>query len=121
MSEAHAEQMQTLSDWSMPLSSKHYDQRVTLSEQERQALASVPTLRFLFRSDPPSAHILARLTRPLQDAYELKQVKRTEGKFALYLRAMYQHMRETGKSFGAGRKRSGLPLCSLVSVLYLLE
>jgi hypothetical protein len=99
MSEAHAEQTQTFSDWSMPLSSKQYDQRVTLSEQERQALASVPTLRYLFRGNPPSAHILARLTLPLQDAYKLKQVKRTEGKFALYLRAMYQHMRETGKSF----------------------
>ena len=99
MSEAHAEQTQTLSDWSMPLSSKQYDQRVALSEQERQALASVPTLRYLFRDNPPSAHILARLTLPLRDAYELKQVKRTEGKFALYLRAMYRHMQETGKSF----------------------
>ncbi len=99
MRESQAVQRQPFSDWRMPLSSKQYDQRVMLSEQERQALAEAATLRYLFRGNPPSADILARLTRPLQDAYELKQVKSTAGKFALYLRTMYQHMAQTEKSF----------------------
>ncbi len=99
MRESQAVQRQPFSDWRMPLSSKQYDQRVMLSEQERHALAEAATQRYLFRGNPPSADILARLTRPLQDAYELKQVKSTAGKFALYLRTMYQHMAQTDKAF----------------------
>jgi integrase len=99
MHEAPAGQRQTRSAWRMPLSAEHYDQRVTLSEQEWEALASVATLRYLFRGNPPSTPLLARLTRPLQDAYELKQVKSTAGKYAAYLRAMYQHMAQTKKAF----------------------
>jgi len=99
MRKSHAVQAETLSDWRMPLSTEQYDRRVELSGPELEALAQVPTLRYLFRGNPASAPVLARLTLPLADIYALKQLKRTAGKFAAYLRAMYQHMQKTEKAF----------------------
>ena len=98
MHEFSIAQVETRSKWHMPLSSEQYDRGVVLSKQEREALIEVASHPYLFRGHQLAA-IFTRLTHPLQDAYELKLVQKTGGKYNAYLRVMYYHMIRTDKSF----------------------
>jgi len=83
----------------MPLSPLQYEQGVALTPAEREALAQVTAHRGIVFSQHPWAPMLARLTRPLQDAYELKQIKTRSRKVAFSLRWMYQQMAQRERSF----------------------
>lgn len=98
MYEFQAARTETGSEWDMPLSSEPYDRGVLLSKEEREALIEVANHLYLFRGHQLAARF-ARLTRPLQDAFELKQIQKTGGKYNAYLRVMYHHMVRTDQSF----------------------
>ncbi len=113
MAEAHARQRRTTADWQMPLSSEQYDRSPTLTQAEREALVEViplrPGRRFL-QPEQPSIQVLARLTQPLQDIYDLKGCD-PDGRTP-YLRWMYQQMLQANKPFWAWSKEEWLKATS---------
>lgn len=88
--------------WSMPLASRAYDRRIVLTREEQEALAEGETTQSFLPSDLPAVQLLAWLTQPLQDVYELKQMQSSPAirrGLPLYLRFMYRQLTQIGKSF----------------------
>lgn len=115
MSESHAAQTRPHDDWQMPLERLQYDRSPQLSEAEREALAEVmalPGYTFL-RSAHLSNQILARLTRPLQDVYDLKP-SNPRGRVP-FISWMYGQMLKLNKPFWDWSKEEWLKAISDVS------
>ncbi len=114
MSESQAMQRRASSDWQMPLSLEWYDRSTTLTQAERKALAEFAVPRkqgqSFFHPDRPLTHLLARLTRPLQDVYDLKQCH-PAGRIP-YLYYMCQQMFQMNKPFWAWSKEEWLKAIS---------
>ena len=102
MSESHATQIHAHDDWQMPLSLEPYDRSPTLTGAEREALAEVMALprirgRPLILPNHLSNQILVRLTRPLQDVYDLNP---SHSKSRLpFIYRMYGQMLKLNKPF----------------------
>lgn len=100
MSKAQAVAVEPGTDWRMPLSPAQYDRRATLTEAERLALAEVGALapeQHLLMAARPSTKVLARLTQPLKDIYQLGHT--SADSLVPFLRYMYQQMAYLDKPF----------------------